>query len=186
MASHRSSIDWPRIELEYLAGEDSIREIADRHCISDTAIRRRAKKEGWVRKVRTPVRRAPERQKAPPAPIAPETPVEPSDIVGDGRNLAFRMLDELDVITSRRGELEDIIISATDDDDDDARRDALMKSISLPVRANTLKTIAQAVKTLSEAEAPEGKKAAAERRAKELGGGQRFAAMGPPKLKAVK
>lgn len=186
MASHRSTIDWPRIELEYLAGEDSIREIADRHCISDTAIRKRAKKEGWVRKVRTPVRRAVERQMAPPAPVDPEKPVEPSDIVDDGRNLAFRMLDELDVITSRRGELEDIIVAATDDDDDDARRDALLKSISLPVRANTLKTIAQTVKTLSEAGAPQGKKEAAAMRAKELGGSQRLAPMGPPKLKAVK
>ena len=56
MAARKSTADWSRIELEYLAGDDSIREIADRHEISDTAIRKRAKAEKWVReprKVRT-------------------------------------------------------------------------------------------------------------------------------------
>lgn len=186
MAKSRSTIDWPRIEIEYLAGEDSIREIADRHEISDAAIRKRAKKEGWVRTVRTPKRCEPERQPPPPPPASADEPADSAAIADDGRALALRMLDELDVVTSQRGELEDIIIAATEDDDDDAKRDALMKSISLPVRANTLKTIAQALKTLNESSAPQGKKAAAQEKANQIGGGQRFAALGPPKLKAVK
>ena len=69
----RLSIDaWQRIEIEYCAGEDSIREIADRFEISDAAIRKRAKAEGWVRKVRTANRREPARSPPPPAPLTDE------------------------------------------------------------------------------------------------------------------
>jgi len=93
------------------------------------------------------------------------------------------MLDELDVITTRRGELEDMIIGATDGDEEDARRDAMMRAVSLPVRANTMKTLALALKTLNEASAPQGKKAAAQEKANEIG--RRFAPLGPPTLKAV-
>ncbi|KPH66894.1 hypothetical protein ADT71_03830 [Novosphingobium sp. ST904] len=96
------------------------------------------------------------------------------------------MLDELDAVTSRRGELEDMIVSATEDDQDDSRRTAMMKALSLPSRANTMKTLALALKTLNEASAPQGKKAAQQEKAKAIGGGSRFAALGPPTLKAVK
>lgn len=184
MAKQRSTIDWPRIELEYLSGEDSIREIADRYEISDTAIRKRAKAEGWKRKVRTPTRREPERSPPPPAATDPETAIDAAAIADTGRSLVARMLDELDVVTSRRGELEDIIIAATDGDDDDARRDAMLRTTSLGSRAGTMKTLALALKTLNEASAPQGKKAAQQERANEVA--NRFRPIGPPTLKAVK
>lgn len=184
MATRKSTIDWARIELEYLAGEDSIREIADRHEISDTAIRKRAKAEGWKRQVRTANRREPERSPPPPPASNPDKPLSPADIADNGRSLVGRMLDELDVVTSRRGELEDIIIEATDGDDDDAKRAAMMRAVSLSGRANTLKTLALALKTINEASAPQGKKAAAQEKANEVG--RRFAPIGPPTLKAVK
>lgn len=186
MAQRKSTIDWARIELEYLAGEDSIREIADRHEISDTAIRKRAKEHGWVREVRSANRCEPARQPPPPPRSDLETPREAGQIADDGRSLVGRMLDELDAVTSRRGELEDLIIAATDGDDDDTRRDAMMKALSLGNRANTMKTLALALKTLNEAAAPQGKKAAQQEKAAQIGGGSRFAALGPPTLKAVK
>lgn len=61
MSKARSSIDWSRTELEFLAGEGSIREIADRHDISDTAIRKRDKAGKWVREVHTANRCEPPR-----------------------------------------------------------------------------------------------------------------------------
>ncbi|WP_219951448.1 terminase small subunit [Dickeya zeae] len=39
--------DWEPIKRDYCAGELSIRAIAERHGVSDTAIRKMAKKEGW-------------------------------------------------------------------------------------------------------------------------------------------
>lgn len=180
--TRKSTIDWARIELEYLAGEDSIREIADRHEISDTAIRKRAKTGKWIRLVRTPSRREPVRSPSPPPPPRPpEEPVETATIADTGRGLVVRMLDELDAVTSRRDQLEEMIDAATEGDDGDARRDSMMRALSLPSRAATIKTLALALKTLNEASAPLGKKAAQQKKALAIGGaGGRFAAMGPP------
>lgn len=41
--------NWEAIKREYAAGELSIRAIAERYGVSDTAIRKAAKKEGWVK-----------------------------------------------------------------------------------------------------------------------------------------
>ena len=41
------------------------------------------------------------------------------------------MLDELDTVTSRMGELEEMIEEETDGDRDGGRRDAMMKALSL-------------------------------------------------------
>ena len=189
MKTSRPTVDWPRIELEYCANEDSIREIADRHAISDTAIRKRAKAEKWVRLVRTPQSAnhcEPELSAPPPRAVDPSKPVDPVVIADDGRGLVWRMLDELNTITTRRGELENMIVAATEGDDEEARREAMMRSVSLSSRANNLKTLALAFKTLNEASAPQGKKAAQQERATQLGGTSRFASIGPPQLKAVK
>lgn len=183
MAKRTTTIDWPRIQIEYCANEDSIREIADRHEISDTAIRKRAKVEKWERVVRTPNRCEPMRSPPPPPRSDPADPVTTASVAEDGRALVARMFDELDTITSQRGELEDLIIAATDGDDEDARRDAMMKAVSLPVRAKAAQTLALALKTLNESSAPQGKKAAAQDRANEVG--RRFAPIGPPTIKAL-
>lgn len=184
MTIRKTTSEWARIELEYRSGEDSIREIADRHELSDTAIRKKAKREGWVREVRTPPRHELERQPPAPAPSDPEKPIEPAAIADEGRALVARMLNELDVTTSRRGELEDMIEAATEGDSDDDRRVALERAVSLPTRANTLKTLALALKSINEASAPQGKKAAAQEKADEIN--NRFRGVGPPKLQAVK
>jgi len=50
--------DWEAIEAEYSAGVKSIRAIADGYEISETAIRKRAKRDGWQRDLSTSVRSA--------------------------------------------------------------------------------------------------------------------------------
>lgn len=109
MATRKTSSDWDRIELEYLSGEVSIREIADRHEISDTAIRKRAKAEGWVRAVR---RAQPARtcELSPREPRAPHEPAPDASVIAErGRGLVARMMDELDATTTHLGELEEMI-----------------------------------------------------------------------------
>lgn len=185
MASRKNTVDWSRIELEYLAGEDSVREIADRHEISHTAIQKRAKAAGWVRPVATGNQRQPA-AKPRPTTAAPVTdqPAESPVIADRGRRLVARMLDELDAITSHAGELEEAIIAETMGDRTSDRRATMMKAVSLDGRANTLKTLSLALKTINEASAPQGKKAAAQEKATEIG--RRFTPLGPPTLKAVK
>ncbi len=185
MAKHKTSSEWDRIELEYLAGECSIREIADRHEISEAAIRRRAKIQRWVRAARKPrtLRTSPN---PPPPPAAPAEPVDAPAIAERGRQLVVRMLDELDTVTSNIGQLEEMVYDDTDDDRDGGRREGMLKALSLGSRALTVKTLAAAFKTLNEASAPQGKKAQAQDRAKAVGGGSRFAPIGPPRLAVVK
>jgi len=48
--------DWEAIEREYRAGQLSLREIGRQRGISDTAIRKRAKAEGWTRALAERVR----------------------------------------------------------------------------------------------------------------------------------
>lgn len=47
--AEKKVIDWEKIELEYRAGVKSLREIASEQGVSDTAIRKRAKRDDWVR-----------------------------------------------------------------------------------------------------------------------------------------
>jgi len=54
MAGH----DWEAIEAEYRAGQMSVRAIASAHGLSEGAIRKRAKAEGWVRALAEKVRAA--------------------------------------------------------------------------------------------------------------------------------
>jgi hypothetical protein len=183
MAARKTSSEWDRIELEYLGSEDSVREIADRHEISEAAIRKRAKAKGWVRavcKLRT-VRTLP-----PPrvARAEPELVPDAVTIAERSRGLVARMLDELDATTNYLGELEELIEGVTDGDRSGRRRDGMLSAISLGGRAKTLKELVTAFKTINEASAPQGKKAAAQDRADEIN--NRFRGVGPPTLKAVK
>jgi len=41
--------DWEKIELDYRAGIKTLREIASEHGLSDGAVRKRAKRDDWVR-----------------------------------------------------------------------------------------------------------------------------------------
>lgn len=45
----RKSVDWERLEADYRAGILSLREIASAHDITEGAIRKRAKRDGWER-----------------------------------------------------------------------------------------------------------------------------------------
>lgn len=42
-------VNWEKIELDYRAGIKSLRQIAGEHGVSDTAIRKRAKRDDWTR-----------------------------------------------------------------------------------------------------------------------------------------
>lgn len=55
MSSIKKVIDWDAVEREYRAGQLSLREIGRLHDVSDTAIRKRAKVEAWLRDLGTRV-----------------------------------------------------------------------------------------------------------------------------------
>ncbi len=182
MAVRKTPEEWSRIQREYLEGDDSIREIADRHEISEAAIRKHAKAKGWERPVRMrkPVRTLlPVPRVAAADPVEVREPVDAGTIAENARQLVARMLDELDAVTSFQGELEESIEILTANDENDSRRDAMMKAVSLPARSQIVKNLAASLKVINETAAPtKGKKAQAQDRATAVG--RKFGAIGAP------
>lgn len=170
-------IDWAAIEKDYRFGTMSNVALAEWYSVSESAIRKRAKRDSWVRASATPHQSAP----VPSGTLATPETTRPETIIGRGRNLTLRLLDELDATTSRVGELHALIDSALDEGD--KKREALEQAISLKTRAEVLKSLALTAKTFAEAGAPAGKKAerqaAAERAA---GAGGKFAPPAAPRL----
>lgn len=122
--------DWEAIERAYRAGALSIRTIADRDGVSDTAILKKAKALGWERDLSEQVRKEvrnklvrgevrddqcanPERD----AEIIDETAAEGAQVVCSHRrdirkatNLANLLMDDLLQTIQKREEIEDAII----------------------------------------------------------------------------
>ena len=172
--------DWKAAKPVGKTWNPSNVDIGARHGVSEGYVRKVAKKFAWTRGAAvTP-------PKAPPPPRelmrrdAPETAGMDDPTLAN--NLLRRMLDELDTVTSHIGELEELIELETHDDRDDRRRAAMMKAVSLPVRANTLKLLLMAQADA----APEGKKGKKEllQEAAVVAGKGKFKSSAPP-LKVV-
>ncbi|AWK90301.1 terminase [Azospirillum thermophilum] len=194
----RKDIDWAAIEADYRAGSLSIRRIAAKHGVSEAAVRKQAAAAKWVRTDCAPAHQPrtkpapasePEQEVLPPERDAPRLPppaLNPelaADPVALSRDLAQRLLHELDATTSQLGDVEDAIYEDTKDDASPRRRSAMLKAVSLPARAMTLKTIAQTIAVLGEVggAGKKGKKEQRQEAAVEAGRG-RFAPRPPPKL----
>lgn len=175
MKNGNKSIDWQGVEKDYCAGVMGVREIARWYGISDTAVHKKAKAEGWVRpkQKKTLKASAPARAEAP----VPSEPASPADLADRGRGLASRLMDELEAVTANVGELEEMIHS---EESDPRRRQALLKALSLGERANALRTLSMSLKTLNETAMPEGKKAQRQSAAEKVGG--KFSVPSAPKL----
>ncbi len=188
MTDQKQPIDWAEIERDYRTGTMGLREMARWYKVSDGAIRKKAKHGGWVREnAPAGTQRAPAHQarevEVVRTPLTPEN-VSPEAIVGRGRNLVLRLLDELDATTCRVGELEALIGGAYDGDQDKAR-EAALAAISLKNRSEVLKSLATAAKTFAESGAAQGKKAERQAKGEQIAkGGGKFAAPPPPRLVA--
>lgn len=189
MADEKKPIDWTEIERDFRTGTMSIREIARWYGVTDTAIRKKAKAGGWVRenadhssqpKGAKPDAPEPEPKVYVGTVLTPEN-ARPEAIVGRGRNLVLRMLDELEATTARIGEMEALIEGVYDGQSDKAV-EAARAAVTLKNRADVLKALATAAKTFGESGAAGGKKEERQRAAEEVAGGGRFAPRSPPKL----
>jgi hypothetical protein len=185
MADEKKPVDWAEIERDYRTSKMSVREIARWYGITEAAIRKRAKKDGWERPSSQDGAQAeaahPEPEKVYIGTVLTPENTTPEAIVGRGRNLVMRMMDELDATTSRQGELESLIVSSTDEADASGQRAALMQAVSLKTRSDVLKALATAAKTLAEAGAPQGvKKQRQEAGQRVAKSSSRFASPPPP------
>lgn len=166
-----SQADWERIEAEYRAGVLSLREIAGLHSISEGAIRKRAKRDGWSRdlsakiqakadelvrkdEVRSAVRSGSattERAivEASAQTIADIRLAHRGDI-RRGRTLALSLLEELEAQTVDRELFEQLgdILRSEDDRGNDKRNDIYNAVITSAGRIDSLKKLGDTLKTL--------------------------------------
>jgi len=161
--------DWEALEVDYRAGIASIRELARQYDVSDTAIRKKAKADGWERDltekvhervraklVRAEVRalnaREPVRTEAEIIEAAAETAVQVVQIhrrdVRNGRMICARLFAELQDTSDNREIIAESIDSETQDDQSPTRRNQMMKAISLPTRARAMLDLSAAMKNL--------------------------------------
>jgi len=154
--------DWEAIEREFRAGQLSTREIGRQHDISHAAINKRAKAEGWVKDLAAKVRREVSNRLVSTqvsngnAREAVETAAargvelvrQHQSSLGRANRIAETLMAELERGCDRLDEIEDAIAEETADDANANRRNAMLKAVSLPARAGTLRELSQALKNL--------------------------------------
>ena len=140
--------DWEAIERAYRAGSLSIRTIAERQGVSDTAIRKKAKVQGEVRNDQGANCEL-------DAEIIEEAAEEGARVVRSHRrdirkatNLANLLMDDLLNTIQRREEIEDAIIDETDEDNNGMRRASMLAAVALPSNSKTLFQLSSAMKNL--------------------------------------
>ncbi|TDN54639.1 hypothetical protein EC843_101685 [Buttiauxella sp. JUb87] len=163
--------DWEKIEADYRAGLLSVREIASQHGISDTAIRKRAKKDGWIRDLAAKIQSKADdlvRRREVRTQVRTETAISERELIeataeviatvrmehrGDirrARALANVLFDELAAQCSDVDSLDKLgeLLRNPDDKGMDKLNDLYHKIISLPSRVKSVKDLSDSLKTL--------------------------------------
>ena len=130
-----------KAEIDYREGVLTDTQIAAKYIVSSARIGQLAKHYGWVRGEPKKPMDAPESIEDPEKPPLKANDKTSDDLANGSIELAERLLEELHQVTTYIGELEQLIIDDTAMDRDDRRRKAMLKAVSLPERANTLKTL---------------------------------------------
>ena len=179
MADKKKPTDWPSIRSDWEKSDKSIRWLASWYQISEAAIRKKAKADGWPDRPKPAAKqvRTDDLPTREPVMMVGIDATDPEQIVSRGHNLIFRLLDELNATTSHIAELEEMIEVH---EEDPRRKAAMLKAISIGGRANVVKALATAFKTWNEAKAPEGKKAQRQAAAEKVAG--KFMPRPGPKL----
>lgn len=159
--------DWEAIERAYRAGQLSVRAIAERYGVSDTAIRKRAKTSGWQRdlteqvrkevrnklvrsEVRTPLRASANCELD--AHIIEEAAEEGAQVVRTHRrdirkasDIADLLMNDLAATIQSREAIEKTI---EDETEPGMHRANMLAAVSLPSNAKTLFQLSAAMKNL--------------------------------------
>lgn len=167
MAAPRN-IDWESVEKDYRAGLLSLREMAEAHGVSHVMISKKAKTLGWVRDLKAKIQAKAdelvnrslvnesvnavnEREiiEANAERIAQVRGEHRKDI-SRFRNLALKLLAELEAETENPELFEElgIIMRADDDKGQDKRNDLYHKVISGANRIDSAKKLSETLKTL--------------------------------------
>lgn len=165
----KTAVDWKVIEKQYRAGTPSIRVIAKSHELSEGAIRKHAKNNGWLRDLTEQVKSAAKAKlvrmevRTSNAQDAVRTENEIVEMaatmmvqvvrghredIATGRSIVQTLMGQLVGVAENRDSFENIIEIETQEDTNGNRRGMMMKAISLPVHAATIRDLSQAMKNL--------------------------------------
>lgn len=165
--------DWEKIELDYRAGIKTLREIAADHGISEGAIRKRAKRDGWERDITAKIAQKADalvRKDAVRSEVRKESAISEREIIDANAQaiVSVRLSHRKDIQRSRRitmGLLEELeqqtgadnvalleqmgeLMRSEDDKGQDKLNDLYRKIISLPGRAKTMKDLGESLRVL--------------------------------------
>jgi len=167
----KSFPNWEAIERDYRVGVRAVTAIAQEHGITEGAIRKRAKRDGWVRdlnakvrakaddlvrkaevraQVREDQRLTESRQIEVEANIQKGVRLAQRADIKRSRALCMRLLTELEKQTDQVPELHELgeILRRQDDKGQDKLNDIYQAVISLPERTKTMKALAEALRIL--------------------------------------
>ncbi|MFT0547480.1 hypothetical protein ACMHYO_14255 [Allopusillimonas ginsengisoli] len=162
----RKAPDWERIEADYRAGLLSVREIAASQGITEGAIRKRAKRDDWIRDLKAKihakaddlVRKAEVRSEVRTdravidsnAQVIVDVRLSHRTDIARSRKLTMSLLEELEHQTDNMDLLKELgeIMYRPDDKGTDKLNEAYHKVISLGSRTGTMKQLSDSLRTL--------------------------------------
>lgn len=156
--------DWDAIHAEYRAGQLSNVMLGKKYGVTEGAIRKRAKAEGWQKDLADAVRQQVKEKlvrdevRAPNArdrEIVEAAATTGADVVrrhrrdiSKGQDIVSMLFGQLEEAASNRAELEDAIEEETKNDETTRRRTQLMRLVSLASHAGVLRDLSAAMKNL--------------------------------------
>ena len=173
MTDENKAPDWEQIELDYRANIKSLRLIASEQNISDTAIRKRAKKENWPRDLKAKINAKAEqlvRAEVVRGEVRTKTTITEKETIDANANVvaSIRISHRKDISRARSmtmslfDELEQMIgvenvdllnqlgelLYSPNAKGEDKLNDLYMKVIQLPNRVKAMKELSDTLKTL--------------------------------------
>lgn len=156
--------DWEAIHAEYRAGQLSNVMLGKKYGVTEGAIRKRAKAEGWQKDLADAVRQQVKEKlvrdevRAPNArdrEIVEAAATTGADVVrrhrrdiSKGQDIVSMLFGQLEEAATHRAELEDAIEEETKHDETTRRRTQLMRLVSLASHAGVLRDLSAAMKNL--------------------------------------
>ena len=167
----RKVIDWESVEIQYRAGIRSLKDIGREFDVSDAAIVKRAKRDGWTRDLKAKIHAKAESKVSESlvsAEVSAQTKVREREVIEANavaiadvrlahrrdirrsRSLANKLLDELEGLTDNRELFEQLgeLMHSPDDKGMDRLNDLYRKVVELPNRTKVMKDLAETLKTL--------------------------------------
>lgn len=167
----RAKIDWEAVEMQYRAGIRSLKEIGAEFGVSDAGIIKRAKRDGWERDLKAKIQAKADAKVSASvvsAEVSARTKIAESVVIETnatmqanirldqrkdirrGRNVAMKLLAELEIQTDNVDLFEELgdLLRSEDDKGQDKRNDIYQKVISSASRIDSMKKLAETLKTL--------------------------------------